>query len=111
MEDEVKQEVQEVDKLATFEEMKENMEQTINNLGVILEQQGDLVKIVMENDKDKKFEEFINEMNHKISDIANQREVLKIRVEKINSLLLLARNDEKFKKVLLDIFDIFGIFR
>ena len=110
MKKEVKTEEQKVDKLVLFEEMKDSMEQAVHNLSIVIEQQADLVKIVMENDKEKKFESFINELNGKLSDMANQREALKTRITTINSILLLAKNDEKFKCFLTDVLDVFGIF-
>lgn len=99
-----------IDKVMMFEEMKDSMEQTVHNLSMVIDQQAALVELVMKNDSEKKFEDFVNEMNKKLSELVNQRETLKARITTINSLLLLVKNDNKFKCFLVDILDVFGIF-
>lgn len=104
------QKEQVLDKVATFEEMKESIEQTINNLKILTEQQGDLLKLVEENNKDKKYDQFILDMKSEIKNYQGQLVTLTTRLSIIKNILDFIKRDENAKTFFLDILDAFGIF-
>lgn len=106
----MKEKEQVLDKAIMFEEMRDSMQQSVDNISMIIEQQKDLIKLVEENNKENKYDDFIKEMKEGIENLENQKNTLSLRISKANKLLLVIKNDEKVKEYFLNMCDVFGIF-
>ena len=86
-------------KVYRLEELVESIEESINNLLKIKEQQSDLIDVIKKNAK-RKFKDFIEasenqlkEADEKIKNLENQKDNIKIIIEK-------AKNDNSFDEFL-----------
>ena len=77
-----------------FEEMIDAMDASLKNLVTVQAQQKSLIELVTANDPDKKFEQFIKEMNSQLEKLEMQRLGLVVKKEILTQVVGAAKANE-----------------
>lgn len=94
-----------------FEEMKDAMEASINNLDKVKEQQAKLLKIV-ESDKDAEyFKDFIEESKKQQENFEKQRNELEVKIALLVTLLDKCKANEEVSQAVYTLCEILGLFK
>lgn len=93
-----------------FEEMIDAMDASLKNLISVQAQQKALIELVAANDPDKKFEQFIKEMNSQLDNLEMQRLGLVVKKEILTQVVGAAKANEVIARNISMLCKALGIF-
>lgn len=93
-----------------FEEMLDAMDVSLKNLISVQAQQKALIELVAANDPDKKFEQFIKEMNSQLDNLEMQRLGLVVKKEILTQVVGAAKANEVIARNISMLCKALGIF-
>lgn len=91
-------------------ETADEMSNTIAHVDEVINEQNALVALVVQNDKDNKFEKFIESMKKQIDDTTQQKATLVKRFETLKEVVEECQADEKIAEIVTKLCIAFGIF-
>lgn len=91
-------------------EATDEMSNTIAHVDEVTNEQNALVALIVQNDKDNKFEKFIASMKEQIDNTVQQKAVLVKRLETLKEVVEECQADEKTAKTVTKLCIAFGIF-
>lgn len=98
------------DKMVRLEEMKDSIEETLENLHKVYEQQITLLEVVRSSDKKDMFKDLCDDMSSQLTEMNKQSVTLLKRSELLQEVIDECKVDEKSKAIVLKVLDVFGIF-
>lgn len=98
------------DKMVRLEEMKDSIEETLENLHKVYEQQITLLEVVRSSDKKDMFKDFCDDMGSQLTEMNKQSVTLLKRSELLQEVIDECKVDEKSKAIVLKVLDVFGVF-
>lgn len=93
-----------------FEEMKDAMNTSIDNITTIIKEQGRLVEIVEAAEDAEDFKEFVSETKNQIEKLTAQKEKLLLRVGLLTSVLTECAANPESAKLISTLSTVLGIF-
>ena len=91
-------------------EATDEMSNTIAHVDEVTNEQNALVALIVQNDKDNKFEKFIESMKEQIDNTVQQKATLVKRLENLKEVVEECQADEKTAKTVTKLCIAFGIF-
>lgn len=91
-------------------EATDEMSNTIAHVDEVINEQNALVTLIVQNDKDNKFEKFIASMKEQIDNTLQQQAALVKRLETLKEVVEECQADEKTAKTVTKLCIAFGIF-
>ena len=91
-------------------EAADEMSNTIAHVDEVTNEQNALVALIVQNDKDNKFEKFIGSMKEQIDNTVQQKAALVKRLETLKEVVEECQADEKTAKTVTKLCIAFGIF-
>lgn len=91
-------------------EATDEMSNTIAHVDEVTGEQNALVALIVQNDKDNKFEKFIGSMKEQIDNTVQQKAALVKRLETLKEVVEECQADEKTAKTVTKLCIAFGIF-
>lgn len=99
------------DYIYRFEEMKDAMEASINNLDRVKEQQAKLIELVENSEQKEFFNEFLEDSKKQQENFDKQREALQIKISLLATLLERCHNDSNAAEIVSMLSEILGLFK
>ena len=94
-----------------FEEMKDAMEASINNLDRVKEQQAKLIKLVENSDQKEFFAEFLEDSKKQQENFDKQREQLQIKIALLVTLLDKCKANKEIEEAIAILSEVLGLFK
>ena len=94
-----------------FEEMKDAMEASINNLDRVREQQAKLIKLVENSDQKEFFAEFLEDSKKQQENFDKQREQLQIKIALLVTLLDKCKANKEIEEAIAILSEVLGLFK
>ncbi len=91
-------------------EATDEMSNTISHVDEVTDEQNALVALIVQNDKDNKFEKFIESMKEQINNTVQQKATLVKRLETLKEVVEECQADEKTAETVTKLCIAFGIF-
>lgn len=94
-----------------FEEMKDAMEASINNLDRVKEQQAELIKLVENSEQKEFFAEFLEDSKKQQENFDKQREQLQIKIALLVTLLDKCKANKEIEEAVATLSEVLGLFK
>ena len=94
-----------------FEEMKDAMEGSLNNLDGILEQQSKLIDLVKNSEEKEYFEKFIEESEKQLEKLQEQRNNLSIKISLLVQVIERCKSNSAIEETISILSDVLGLFK
>ena len=94
-----------------FEEMKDAMEASINNLDRVREQQAKLIKLVENSDQKEFFAAFLEDSKKQQENFDKQREQLQIKIALLVTLLDKCKANKEIEEAIAILSEVLGLFK
>lgn len=97
--------------LYRFEEMKDAMEMSINNLDKVREQQNKLLELVENSEQKEYFTDFLEESKKQVETFEKQRSELQVKIALLVTLLDKCKENEEVEEAINILSEILGLFK